>query len=299
MSKRATVFWGAALILISLFFVSARADASYNLPDPYSWAPEFFDVDTIPLEDRHGNWIQDPNTNPFDLLDPEPVVRNVEYDPLTNTYIITEKIGNEHYRPPTVMTFDEYFEWVSKQEETAYFDYLSGTASGDRSKGGNLDPVAQVDTADDIIDRLFGGTTVDIRPQGNVDLTFGVDYYRQDNPILPLRQRRNGPQFDFDMDIQVDVNGQIGEKLKTAFNYNTSRTFDFQNKLKLDYNSDLFSEDDILKSIEAGNVSLPLRSNLIQGSQNLFGIKTQLQFGHLRLTAIASQQNSKQNSLQI
>lgn len=299
MSKRATVFWGAALILISLFFVSARADASYNLPDPYSWAPEFFDVDTIPLEDRHGNWIQDPNTNPFDLLDPEPVVRNVEYDPLTNTYIITEKIGNEHYRPPTVMTFDEYFEWVSKQEETAYFDYLSGTASGDRSKGGNLDPVAQVDIADDIIDRLFGGTTVDIRPQGNVDLTFGVDYYRQDNPILPLRQRRNGPQFDFDMDIQVDVNGQIGEKLKTAFNYNTSRTFDFQNKLKLDYNSDLFSEDDILKSIEAGNVSLPLRSNLIQGSQNLFGIKTQLQFGHLRLTAIASQQNSKQNSLQI
>jgi cell surface protein SprA len=132
-----------------------------------------------------------------------------------------------------------------------------------------------------------------------VDLTFGLDYYRQDNPILPIRQQRNGPRFDFDMDIQVDVNGQIGEKLNTSFNYNTSRTFDFQNKLKLEYNSDLFSEDEILKSIEAGDVSLPLKSTLIKGSQSLFGIKTELQFGHLRLTAIASQQNSKQNDLQI
>jgi cell surface protein SprA len=101
------------------------------------------------------------------------------------------------------------------------------------------------------------------------------------------------------MDIQVDVNGQIGEKLKTAFNYNTSRTFDFQNKLKLEYNSDLFSEDEILKSIEAGDVSLPLKSNLIQGSQKLFGIKTALQFGHMRITAIASQQNSKQSDIKI
>ena len=185
-----------------------------------------------------------------------------------------------------------------KRGRSRLFQKLAGAASGDRSKSGNLDPVAEVDISDDIIDRLFCGTTVDIRP-GNVDLTFGLDYYRQDNPILPLRQQRNGPQFDFDMDIKVDVNGQIGEKLDTSFNYNTSRTFDFQNKLKLDYNSDLFSEDEILKSIEAGDVSLPLKSTLIKGSQSLFGIKTELQFGHLRLTAIASQQNSKQNDLQI
>jgi cell surface protein SprA len=101
------------------------------------------------------------------------------------------------------------------------------------------------------------------------------------------------------MGIQVDVNGQIGEKLKTSFNYNTSRTFDFQNRIKLEYNSDLFSEDEIIKSIEAGNVTLPLKSTLIKGSEALFGIKTALQFGHLRLTAIASQQNSEQNNLTI
>ena len=301
MSRHASYFLGIILFLVSFLTLVDKAAASYNLPDPYLWAAPATLVtnDTLPLKDRFGNWIEDPTHNPFDLLDPEEVVRDVEYDPVTNTYILTEKIGSENYRAPTVMTFDEYLEWKSKDEEQRYFKQLAGASDGDRSKSGNLDPVAKVDISDDIIDRLFGGTKVDIRPQGNVDLTFGMDYYRQDNPILPLRQRRNGPQFDFDMDIQVDVNGQIGEKLKTAFNYNTSRTFDFQNKLKLDYNSDLFSEDEILKSIEAGDVSLPLKSSLIKGSQALFGIKTELQFGHLRLTAIASQQNSKQNNLQI
>lgn len=299
MSRHASFFLGFVLAIVTFFLTVDKASASYNLPDPYEWTPEIFATDTIPpISDRDGNWVEDPNDNPFDLLDPEEVIQDVEYDPLTNRYILTERIGNENFRTPTTMTFEEYLEWKSNKEEKEYFKKLAGASDGDRSNSGNLDPVAEVDVSDDIIDRLFGGTNVDIRPQGNVDLTFGYDYYRQDNFILPLKQqRRHG--FDFDMDIQVDVNGQIGEKLKTSFNYNTSRTFDFQNKLKLDYDSDLFSEDEILKSIEAGDVSLPLKSNLIQGSQSLFGLKTELQFGHLRLTAIASQQNSEQNDLQI
>ncbi|HLF63107.1 MAG TPA: cell surface protein SprA, partial [Saprospiraceae bacterium] len=120
----------------------------------------------------------------------------------------------------------------------------------------------------------------------------------QDNPTLLERQRRRGG-FDFDMDIQVNVDGKIGEKLNTSFNYNTKSTFDFENKLKLNYDSHQFSDDAILQKIEAGDVSLPLRGSLIQGSQSLFGIKTELQFGHLRLTAIASQQRSEKNDLVI
>lgn len=299
MSRIAAYLLGVMTALVSLLGITSQASASYRLPDPYVWEPVASLNDTIPIEDRYGNFIEEPNNNPFDLFDPAEVIQDVEYDPISNTYIITEKIGNENYRPPTTMTFDEYMNWVANKEEADYFKQLAGASDGSRSRSGNIDPVAEVDVSKDIIDRLFGGTQVEIRPQGNVDLTFGVDYYRQDNPILPRRQQRNGPQFDFDMDIQVDVNGQIGEKLKTSFNYNTSRTFDFQNRLKIDYNSDLFSEDEILKNIEAGDVSLPLKSNLIKGSQSLFGIKTELQFGHLRLTAIASQQNSKQNSIKI
>ena len=88
----------------------------------------------------------------------------------------------------------------------------------------------------------------------------------------------------------MSVIGKIGEKLNLSFNYNTSATFNFDNQMKLDYNTADFSEDEIIKRIEAGNVSLPLRNSLIQGSQNLFGILTELQFGRLRLTTVASQQ---------
>jgi cell surface protein SprA len=101
------------------------------------------------------------------------------------------------------------------------------------------------------------------------------------------------------MDIQMNVTGQIGDKLKLNTNYNTGATFNFDNQIKLDYNSEAFGEDDILKKIEAGDVSLPLRGSLIEGAQSLFGLKTELQFGHLRLTAIASQQRSQREKLTI
>ena len=92
------------------------------------------------------------------------------------------------------------------------------------------------------------------------------------------------------------------ESQEVAKNFQAACTPDFylfDNQLKLEYDADAFSEDEIIKKIEAGNVSLPLRSSLIQGAQSLFGLKTELQFGHLRITAIASQQKSKREAIEI
>lgn len=101
------------------------------------------------------------------------------------------------------------------------------------------------------------------------------------------------------MAIQMNVTGKIGEKLSLSTQYNTQSNFNFDNQIKLNYNSDLFSEDEILKKIEAGNVSLPLRGTLIQGAQSLFGIKTEMQFGHLRFTTVLSQQQSQRENIQL
>jgi hypothetical protein len=57
--------------------------------------------------------------------------------------------------------------------------------------------------------------------------------------------------------------------------------------VKLDYTG---HEDEIIQKLEAGNVSLPLQGQLIQGSQSLFGLKTELRFGRLTATAIFSQE---------
>jgi cell surface protein SprA len=254
--------------------------------------------DTLPpIEERFGDFLNTENANPVDLKDPKAIEQQVEYDPETNMYIVTEKIGDDYYRAPTYMTFNEYLEWREKKQQEEYFDRLQGvTSAGDRSRSGVADPIAKFDIKTSLIDRLFGGTEVDIRPQGNINLTFGFEYQKIQNPILTLRQQRTG-NFDFDMDINMSASGKIGEKLNLNFNYNTQATFDFDNQMKLHYDTKNFSEDEIIQNIEAGNVSMPLRSNLIKGAQNLFGLKTEMKFGHLRTTFLVAQQRSRQQSL--
>lgn len=285
--------------------------------------------DTVPLRDRSGDFLRDSVVNPFNLRDPSVIEKNVEYDPLSNRYIVTEKIGDEYYRTPVSMTFEEYLRWKSKQQEREYFDRLAGFNK--KRNGESIDPLSRIDFSatqnnklkmllksvgnngklpevpkvdvkkigDNLIGMIFGDPpTVDIRPQGQIDLTLGGDYRYFGNPVLPTYARRTGGLL-FNMDIQMNVTGKIGEKLNLNTSFNNKATFDFDNIMKLNYNSNVWGEDDIIKSIEGGNVNLPLRGTLIQGSQNLFGIKTELQFGYLRLTALAAQQRNRRQNLSV
>ncbi len=297
MKKNYTLLFWILLFLVSGSQLFA-ADFTHLPEDPYLVEKVVsVPLDTFPLTDRYDNSVFDKNYNPFDLKDPAAIEKTIEYDPETGQYIIYEKIGQENYRPPTYMTFDEYMEYTEKEQQANYFSKLSGVSNGKTGVEAN-DPIKKLDIENSLIDRLFGGTDVKITPQGNINITFGIDQQRVDNPILTERQRRNGG-FDFDMAIQMSVQGKIGEKLNLNTNYNTQATFDFENQLKLSYDAEAFSEDEIIKRIEAGNVRLPLRTNLIEGSESLFGILTELQFGKLWITMVASQQKSQREQLQI
>ncbi len=251
-------------------------------------APE---PDTFPrIKDRTGNFATDSTYNPFDLGDPAAIKRDIKYNPDLGLYVITETIGGVNYRPPMYMTFEEYLKYSEEQEQMDYFRSLNKKVTNSN------DPIDQFDLAKPLEERtIFGGEKIDIRPQGNIDLTFGADFQRIDNPVIPERQRRQGG-FDFDMNIQMNVIGKIGDKLNLSTNYNTQASFDFDNQVKLEYQG---HEDEILKSVTAGTVSLPLRSQLIQGSQSLLGIKTEMQFGRLTVTSIMSQQRSRRQNLTI
>lgn len=275
-----------------------------NLSDSHAYGIEFpepYDLkesvmDTFPIRDRYGDFITDETYNPFDIY-PDNIEQTVEYDPETNSYVVYERIGDEFFRMPVSLSFEEYLEWKSQKQQRDYFDKLAGFKDEYSKDGSGLvDPLSKINIDRNIADRLFGGNEITIEPQGNIDMTFGFDYREDKNPNIDLNRQRQGPFMDFDMNIQMNVEGKIGDKLNLGFNYDTQASFDFDRKIKLAYDSEQFSEDDIIKTIEAGNVSLPLRSNLIKGNQSLFGLKTELQFGHLRITAIASQQRSQQET---
>lgn len=267
------------------------ANAPLFAPIPTHQVAFWTEEDSFPpITPRTSDFFTDTTVNPFDLSDPPAIKQEVRYDPVTNMYVITETIGGRPYRMPTYMTFDEYVAWTKSKEERGYFAELNKNTSF------STDPIADLDLEKPLMERsIFGGDRIDIRPQGNIDLTFGADFQRIDNPVIPERQRRQGG-FDFDMNIQMNVIGKIGDKLNLSTNYNTQASFDFDNQVKLEYKG---HEDEIIKKIEAGNVSLPLRSSLIQGSQSLLGIKTELQFGRLTMTTIMSQQRSRRQNLTI
>ena len=269
------------------------------LADPY--APEWVEAptDTVPtIKDRKENFVSSDKENPFDLNDPSSITREITYDPVTGQYIVREKIGEFDYRPPMYMSLGEYLEYQKNKDDQSYFRKLAGLSSGSRGSSGKTDPVSKIDLKQSLIDRLFGGSEVVIKPQGYIDLELAPTFQVVQNPILPVRQQRTWTP-GFDMNPNISASGKIGEKLNLNFNYNSSATFDLDQQLKLSFDSDKFSEDDIIKKIEAGNVSLPLRSSLIQGSQNMFGLLTEMQFGRLRLIGVASQQRSKAQNLQV
>jgi cell surface protein SprA len=239
-----------------------------------------------------GDPLNYPNSGGLMLNNPSNVTTNVEYDPTTGNYNISQKIGGLDYRPPTYMENEEFQEYQFKKQTKSYWNQRSHAESQNAQ---NSTTIPKLHVGGEIFDRIFGGNTVDIRPNGSAELIFAYQGTKTENPALPEKQRKIST-FDFDEKIQLNVVGKIGDKLKLTTSYNTEATFDYENQMKLEYTG---YEDEIIKKIEAGNVSMPLNGSLITGSQTLFGVKTQLQFGRLTVTSILSQQKGKKSEVEV
>jgi cell surface protein SprA len=242
-----------------------------------------------PINDRRGDKFTTPGRSSLDLKDPTNINQTIEYDPKTKQYYIVEKIGNSYFRKPTYLTFEEFIRLRGKQQENDYFKKRANVLSGLNKK--MLKPKMSI--TDNLFNRIFGNGKIEIKPQGNVDITLGYQGQKINNPTLPEQARKNGG-FDFGFDANLAVIANIGDKMRLPINFNTQATFDFENQLKLDYSG---TNDEIIRRIEAGNVSFPSKGTLIQGAQQLFGIKTQLQFGKLSVTTVLANQNSQRQGL--
>ncbi len=209
------------------------------------------------------------------------------------TYSIYERMGTMNFRSPSYMTFDEASRLQNQAILKDYWRTRSRALDGESAVSSrNLLPKLYVSP---VLDRIFGGSYVELIPRGFVTLDFGGQWQKIQNPTIPIRQQTNGG-FEFDQQINLAVTGKVGEKLKITTNFDNNNSFDFQNQMKVEYTG--FKED-ILKKLEIGNVSLPLNNSLIQGAQNLFGLKAQFQFGKLFVTSIATTQRGKQSTINI
>lgn len=233
-------------------------------------------------------------TSPSPLLLQDPSNLNLEAEIDTGmNYTIYEKVGDVTYRPTTFMTFEEFNNYQNDQLLKDYWKERSTGLDGESAVSGRrLIPKLYISP---VFDRIFGGSYVDIQTNGFVNLDFGGRWQKVANPSIPVRQQRNGG-FNYNQQISMNVVGKVGEKLAITANFDNNNTFDFQNQLKVDYTG---YEEDIIKKIEIGNVSMPINNSLITGGQSLFGIKTQMQFGKLFVTGIVSRQQGRSEVINV
>ena len=223
----------------------------------------------------------------LDLHDPGNISTTVEYQPENGTYIIRTKMGDTDITTPYMLTQDEYNKYAERQIMHQYWQQKIGEVEHNNEKKFDItDMKFNIGPAD----KVFGPGGVQLKMQGSAELLFGFKHQYIANPSLTQRARKNNI-FDFDEKIQASIQGKVGQKLNFNMSYNTEASFSFdQQNLKLNYKGE---EDDIIQSIEAGNVTMDLPSSLIRGSKALFGIKTNLKFGKLKIQALISQQNSE------
>ncbi|MBU3123838.1 cell surface protein SprA [Sinomicrobium sp. 2019215] len=229
------------------------------------------------------------------LKDPESISSKYTYDPVMDMYVYSQSIDGFDIDHPIILTPEEFRELERKESMKRYFkqkmDAISGQKEGSEEAQKDLLPDFYVNSG--FFESIFGGSNIDIIPQGSVAVDLGILYNRNDNPSFSPRNRST-ITFDFDQRISMSLLGKVGEKLSVTANYDTQATYDFQNLIKLEYTP---TEDDIIRKIEVGNVSMPLNSSLITGAQSLFGVKTELQFGKTRVTGVFSEQRSETRSV--
>ncbi len=228
------------------------------------------------------------------IFDPDPpnLVRTIEYDAATNQYILYERVGDMLYRPPQYLTFEQYLALKQKATERDYFKQLADNYAYQSQQPGFI---PQIKIRSRTFSQIFGGENIDIKAQGSANATFAGQLNKNQNPLFDTQQR-NQFNFNFDQQIQLNVQGNIGTNMSFNTNYNTNAQFQFDNQLKLDYKG---KDDDIIQEIQAGTVSMPLTTTLITGTQALFGVKTKLKFGKLEVTSIMSQQRSQSKTITI
>jgi hypothetical protein len=135
---------------------------------------------------------------------------------------------------------------------------------------------------------IFGAPKISLKIGGAVDI-HGAWRNTTTEGVTASNLGNSTSEPDFKQEVQINVNGTIGDKLNITADWNTERTFEYENQLKIKYTG---YEDEIIQSIEGGNVSLQT-SPLVGGSEALFGVKAQLKLGPLNLTALASQKKGE------
>lgn len=253
---------------------------------------------------RRDKYIEDGKyhkTHPMYLPEPDIIKLQTNLDSTKWSYRLRRVLDDFDIRIPTDLELEDYSALRLNQtirynwESLSQFYELPGETK--TTLGDVLGKITKIEipVPKNPIFSIFGPSRILMIINGAITIHAGFRHTKSDLATSsPLGQSRSEP--DFKQEISVNVKGEIGDKLKINADWNTQRTFEYENQLHVKYQG---YEDEIVQSIEAGNVSLPTRSSFYNGGSALFGIKAQFQFGPLNLTTVATQKKGEIKQLSV
>ncbi|MDI9337137.1 MAG: cell surface protein SprA [Alphaproteobacteria bacterium] len=279
------------------------------------------------IKDRYAPKFELGNKNAFNIQDTNLIKEDIFYDPYKKNFYVQERIGSRIYRQPFLYNQNEFYQKYNKQKEAEYFQLRANILNklnkkvkrpefvidesfyasplffnNDESNFGKLgntlnDAKQQVKNAKKGVDDLknVDGVKLDFQLLGDVSITMGYLGSKSYNPNLAPNQR-NVESFDFKPNYNLNANVKLGDNFKLPFNFTNLNELALDNQVKLSFKG---RKNQIIKSIDAGNINFQTKSTLIPSTQNLFGIKSRLQFGKLYVTGVIATQNSNKDALSL
>lgn len=179
--------------------------------------------------------------------------------------------------------------------ETVVTSINTRRADGERRGGGINVPLPL--PLPGVVESIIGrGEETNINISGRESITISGES-RRVSPFIGVEGQQKQslfPSLDMRQELDVRLQGQIGEKLNVQVDHSSAALSASQNQIRLNY---VGFEDDIVQRVELGNTSLTLPgSQLVSfsgSSQGLFGIKALAQVGPMDITMIASKEEGE------
>ncbi len=223
-----------------------------------------------------------------------PFLQDISLDSTGNFVIIKDILANNEIRTSVVLPIDDYIKYRLEYNNRNLWEQLIRRYEGKLKVDDELKNFMSSFTNLDIplpdigILSIFGRPGIKLRINGAVDIRAAFRNEEMGGITNNIYGKsRNEP--DFKQQVQINVDGTVGDKLKISADWNTERSFEYENRLKIKYTG---YEDEIVQSVEAGNVAMG-GSGLVSGSEALFGIKADFKLGPLSLSTIASQKKGE------
>ncbi len=204
-----------------------------------------------------------------------------------------------------IVTFDQYIEnqFVASFHKELRKKAKERIEEGDRDVGeGIFGKELSIDlpkmALPKVVKDFMGDKAARLNIDGSEKLTFRIGSTKNSG----LGNSESGSQEDLDLDLKQELRlrlrGTIGEKIHVNITHTSVSDEEVgnPNTIEIKY---IGNEDEIVQTIEAGNISLSLSGSQISysaSSESLFGIKSTLKAGPVDMTYILGKEEGEKNT---